>query len=68
MATATHTEQQTEALNRMMEWRDALHTALTDETVTPQDGGIWWAYIGLRKVMNDVAVAFGQDSFTETKN
>lgn len=58
--------EQTNALDKMIEWRNALH-----EKVQDRDGDLWdnpnlaLVLIAMRNVMNDVAVAFGRESFVQ---
>lgn len=55
----TTTTEQQQALDAMVEWRDAIHKALVDGVVTGQDGAIWWSLIGIRSAMTKVTDSFG---------
>lgn len=60
------TNEQNEALDKMIEWRDGLH-----ERVQDRRGDLWdnpalaLALIAIRNVMDGVAVAFGKESFVQ---
>jgi hypothetical protein len=51
--------EQQQAMDAMVEWRDAIHKALKDGVVTAQDGAIWWSLIGIRSAMTKVTDSFG---------
>lgn len=51
--------EQQQAMEKLVEWRDAIHKALKDGVVTGQDGAIWWSLIGIRGAMVGVTDAFG---------
>jgi hypothetical protein len=51
--------EQQQAMDEMVEWRDAIHKALKDGVVTAQDGAIWWSLIGIRSAMTKVTDSFG---------
>lgn len=62
------TNEQNEALDKMIEWRDGLHSKIKKD----DEMGILWdnpvmamAWIAIRNVMNDVAVSFGRESFVQ---
>lgn len=61
------TNEQNEALNLMIEWRDELHRTLMDEkrNLFSENPTLGFAFVGLRNAMNGVAVAFGRESFVQ---
>jgi hypothetical protein len=52
-------EQQQQAMDLLVEWRDAIHQCLLDEVVTGADGAIWWSLLGIRSAMTKVTDSFG---------
>ena len=57
--------EQQEALEKLLEWRNGIHSAITEKHIKAQDGAIWWSMIGIRNTMDAVAVSFGMGSFQD---
>ena len=57
--------EQQEALEKLLEWRNGINTAIKDGNIKAQDGAIWWSMIGIRNTMDAVAVSFGMGSFQD---
>ena len=57
--------EQQEALEKLLEWRNSIHVAIKEEHISAQDGAIWWSMIGMRNTMDAVAVSFGMGSFQD---
>ena len=57
--------EQEQAMDTLVEWRNAIHKALVDEVVTGRDGGIWWTLIGIRSAMTKVTDSFGYEGLPQ---
>jgi hypothetical protein len=57
--------EQQEALEKLLEWRNGIHSAIAEGNIKAQDGAIWWSMIGIRNTMDAVAVSFGMGSFQD---
>jgi hypothetical protein len=57
--------EQQEALEKLIEWRNGIHSAIAEGTIKAQDGAIWWSMIAIRNTMDAVAVSFGMGSFQD---
>lgn len=60
--------EQEKAIVEMNKWRDEMHSLLSTGEISGRDGGIFWIYLALRNVMNDVSVAFGQGSCLKSQD
>ena len=57
--------EQQQAMDTLVEWRDAIHTRIMTEDDRRDNIHLWFALIGMRNAMNDVAVSFGIPSFAQ---